>query len=75
MILLNTLSKLITVKETEKALAVKGWANYEGSSKSWEIAIWIPKSIIKDGIIPEWFLRNKENDYRGDGLNVVMEIA
>lgn len=75
----NRCSDFNKVRETEKAIGLNAWANKiymngrEG--KSWEMIVWIPKSIIKDDIIPDWFLNKKSSDYEIDGLNVVPELA
>jgi len=69
---LNT-NELVITKETEKAIAIKGWCNYEGSSKTWEIAIWVPRSILKDGVIPDWFYAKKSNEFRMEDKHIVLE--
>ena len=63
------------VKETEKAVAVRGWANYEGSKKTFAIDIWIPKSIIKGGEIAMWFINKKSEEFDNNDLEVVAELA
>ncbi len=69
------LSKLVKVKETEKAVAVKGWCRSIFSDKSWEISVWIPKSIIKNDIIPDWFLDKKNQEFYQNDQRVIFEVA
>lgn len=69
------IANLAKSNESEKAIAVKGWANYEGSKKVFEIAMWVPKSIIKNGEIPAWFLQKKHNEYCDRDLDVIIELA
>ena len=51
-------------KETEKAIMI--FANMvcltTDQVKSYNV--WVPKSIIKDGVIPSWFIQKKQNDGR-----------
>lgn len=69
------LSKLVKVAETEKAIAIKGWKSYGRSTKSFETKVWIPKSIIKDGEIPAWFIGKKEQEWAIDDIKVIVELA
>lgn len=57
------LTSLVIVKETEKAVAVKGWCRTIFSDKSWVVSVWIPKSIIRNNIIPDWFLDKKYQEF------------
>ena len=75
MILTNRIAQLKIAKESDKAYGFKAWGNYEGKSKCWEMIMWCPKSIVKDGIIPDWFLNKKMSDYHYEGINVVLEMA
>lgn len=63
------------VKETEKAIGFKGWKNYIGSSKTWEVVVWVPKSIIKENVIPSWFIGKTESNWAAEGVNIVTELA
>ena len=70
------LSALVIVKETEKAVAIKGWCNSIFSErKTWEVSIWIPKSIIKNDIIPDWFMEKKFNEFYQNVQRVILEMA
>ena len=71
----NQISKLNKTRETEKAIGIKAWASNRYGKKTWEIIVWIPKSIIVNNIIPDWFLNKKHSDYNCDNLDVVMEMA
>ena len=69
------LTSLVKVNETDKAVAVKGWCSSIYSDKSWEISIWIPKAIIKNDIIPDWFLDKKYQEFYRNDKKVIFEVA
>ena len=54
---LNAKSPVSIVKETEKAVAYEETRETAYGDKT-EL-IWVPKSIIKDSIIPFWFLQKQ----------------
>lgn len=69
------IAKLNVIRETEKAFGIKAWCNYNRSSKTWEITVWVPKSIIKNGEIPEWFYAKKSQEFALEDKHVVLEMA
>lgn len=63
---------LYVVRETEKAYGFKAFVsnNYSASSKCWEVTVWVPKSVVKDGIISDWFVQKKYAEYNEDGKDM-----
>ena len=67
------ISKLNVVRETEKAYGLKAWVGYFNSNKCWEVIVWVPKSVVKDGVIADWFLSKKFKEYADDDKDLTIE--
>lgn len=63
---------LTVVKETEKAVAIEAWKS--GLNGDYKINVWLPKSMINDGVIPEWFLQKKMMENRAC-LNSIFDFV
>ena len=56
----NDFHKVIEIaKETEKAIAVKAYFDAYNIERDITRLIWIPKSLMKDGCVPGWFIAKK----------------
>lgn len=57
------INEIIPLKVSEKAICFRGMGESWGFGDKWtSFDLWIPKSIIKDNIIPSWFLLNKQEE-------------
>lgn len=75
------------IKETEKAVMLKLTAELPHIEKTVSREIWIPKSLIKDGVIKSWFISKKADEVFGgrevwdlsvtdaNGENVEIEVT
>lgn len=71
----NNIATFVIVKESEKAVGLKGWKSPIGNANiTWEYVLWVPKSCIKDGVVADWFLSKKYSDLRVDGYDVTLEV-
>lgn len=76
MITSNNISDYKVVKETEKAIAFKAWKTFNmGRGKSIEWNIWVPKSVIKNGVIANWFLNKLESEAMDFDYTLTFELA
>lgn len=72
----NNISDYKVVRETEKAIAFKAWKTFDmGKGKAIEWNIWVPKSVIKDGFIANWFLTKLESEARDYDCTLTFELA
>lgn len=72
----NNITDYKVVKETEKAIAFKAWKTFNmGRGKSIEWTVWVPKSVIKNGIIANWFLNKLEAEARDYDSTLTFELA
>ena len=72
----NNITDYKVVKETEKAIAFKAWKTFNmGRGKSIEWTVWVPKSVIKNGIIENWFLNKIEAEARDYDSILTFELA
>lgn len=69
----NNISDYKVVKETEKAVGFKGWKTFGKKAIEW--TIWVPKSVIKDGFIANWFLNKLEDEGRMNDYTLTFELA
>lgn len=74
------------IKETEKAVMLKLVAEIPHIEKTVSREIWIPKSLIKDGVIKSWFVSKKADEVFGrevwdlcvvdaDGKEIEIEVS
>lgn len=76
MITSNNISDYKVVKETEKAIAFKAWKTFNmGRGKAIEWNIWVPKSVIKNGVIANWFLNKLESEAMDFDYTLTFELA
>lgn len=76
MITANNISELQVVRETEKAIAFKAWKTFNmGRGKSIEWSVWVPKSVIKEGRIANWFLNKLESEAMDYDYTLTFEMA
>ena len=69
----NNISDYKVVKETAKAIGFKGWKTFGKKAIEW--TIWVPKSVIKDGFIANWFLNKMEDEGRMYDYTLTFELA
>ena len=76
MITSNNISDYKIVKETEKAVAFKAWKTFNmARGKTIEWNIWVPKSVIKNGMIANWFLNKLESEAIDFDYTLTFELA
>ena len=73
MITRDNISSYKVMKETEKAIGFKGWKTFGKKAIEW--TIWVPKSVIKDGYIANWFLNKLESDAMDYDYSLTFELA
>jgi hypothetical protein len=56
---------LKVARETEKAIAVLGGVVCGGREK--DVTVWLPKSVIKNGLVPVWILGKKREELAPSG--------
>ena len=54
------------VRETEKAICVSASLICVVTDQVIKNNIWVPKSIIKSGVIPSWFISKKEQEAKSN---------
>lgn len=68
-----------TVKETAKAICIKGYLVCVNTDQAISKNLWIPKSLIKNGVIPTWFFNKKVSEAMADHAhysnNLEFELA
>ena len=54
------------IRETAKAVCVKGFLICTATDQSRRANIWVPKSLITDGEIAGWFFNKKVNEVKSE---------
>jgi len=60
--LLEKFRSIMTIRESEKAVAINVYFECLHTERTVTRMAWIPKSLLQNGCVPEWFLTKKVNE-------------
>ena len=60
--LVEKFRSIMTIRESEKAVAINVYFECVHTERTVTRMAWIPKSLLHNGCVPEWFLTKKVNE-------------